>query len=42
MDLGEITRGSLGDSYGSGQRPVAGWCECGDELSVSGATELVN
>jgi hypothetical protein len=21
---------------------VAGWCECGDELSGSGATELVN
>jgi hypothetical protein len=31
----------LEDSTGSGQRPVAGCCECGDELSGSCATELV-
>jgi hypothetical protein len=29
------------DSIGSGQGPVAGSCECGDEPSNSGATELV-
>jgi hypothetical protein len=29
------------DSTGSGQGPVAGCCECGDEPSGSGATELV-
>jgi hypothetical protein len=28
-------------SAGSGQGPVAGSCECGDEPSDSGATELV-
>jgi hypothetical protein len=28
------------DSTGSGQGPVAGCCECGDEPSGSGATEL--
>jgi hypothetical protein len=28
------------DSVGSGQGPVAGCCECGDEPSGSGATEL--
>jgi hypothetical protein len=30
------------DSTGSGQGPVAGCCECGDELSGSCATELVS
>jgi hypothetical protein len=29
------------DSSGSGQGPVAGCCECGDEPSGSCATELV-
>jgi hypothetical protein len=29
------------DSPGSGQGPVAGCCECGDEPLGSGATELV-
>jgi hypothetical protein len=28
------------DSTGSGQGPVAGWCECGDEPSGSCVTEL--
>jgi hypothetical protein len=40
MDL--RTWGGCGlDSTGSGQRPVAGCCECGDEPSGSCATELV-
>jgi hypothetical protein len=30
------------DSTGSGQGPVAGCCECGDEHSGSCATELVS
>jgi hypothetical protein len=30
------------DSTGSGQGPVAGCCECGDEPSGSCATELDN
>jgi hypothetical protein len=30
------------DSSGSGQGPVAGCCECGDEPSGSCATELVS
>jgi hypothetical protein len=30
------------DSTGSGQGPVAGCCECGDEPSGSYATELVS
>jgi hypothetical protein len=30
------------DSTGSGQGPVAGCCECGDEPSGSFATELVS
>jgi hypothetical protein len=38
MDLREIGL----DSTGSGQGPVAGCCECGDEPSGSCATELVN
>jgi hypothetical protein len=29
------------DSPGSGQGQMAGCCECGDERSGSGATELV-
>jgi hypothetical protein len=43
MDLREIGLGGCGlDSTGSGQGPVAGCCECGDEPSVSCATELVS
>jgi hypothetical protein len=30
------------DSTGSGQGPVAGCCECGDESSGSCTTELVS
>jgi hypothetical protein len=30
------------DSTGSGQGPVTGCCECGDEPSGSCATELVS
>jgi hypothetical protein len=43
MDLREIGLGEGGglDSTGSGQGPVAGCCECGDEPSGSCATELV-
>jgi hypothetical protein len=43
MDLREIgLGGGCGlDSTGSGQGPVAGYCECGDEPSGSCATELV-
>jgi hypothetical protein len=44
MDLREIGLGGGGsglDSTVSGQGPVAGCCECGDEPSVSCATELV-
>jgi hypothetical protein len=29
------------DSIGSGQGPAVGCCECGDEPSGSGTTELV-
>jgi hypothetical protein len=29
------------DSPGSGKGPLAGSCECGDEPSGSGATELI-
>jgi hypothetical protein len=43
MDLREIGLGVCGlDSTGSGQGPVAGCCECGDEPSGSCATELVS
>jgi hypothetical protein len=43
MDLREIGLGSCGlDSTGSGQGPVAGCCECGDEPSGSCGTELVS
>jgi hypothetical protein len=42
MDLREIGLGVCGlDSTGSGQGPMAGYCECGDEPSGSCATELV-
>jgi hypothetical protein len=42
MDLREIGWGVCGvDSPGSGQGSLAGCCECGDEPSGSGATELV-
>jgi hypothetical protein len=42
MDLREIGLGDVGfDSTGSGQRPMAGCCECGDEPSGSCAKELV-
>jgi hypothetical protein len=44
MDLREIGFGGGGgglDSTVSGQGPVAGCCECGDEPSGSCATELV-
>jgi hypothetical protein len=36
-----ITTHSLGTGSGSGQGPVTGCCECGDEPSGSCATELV-
>jgi hypothetical protein len=39
-DLREIGLGGGLDSTGSGQVPVAGCCECGDEPSGSCATEL--
>jgi hypothetical protein len=39
--LGRLAWGCRLDSTGSGQGPVAGCCECGDEPSVSWATELV-
>jgi hypothetical protein len=42
IDLGEIGLGGCGlDSTGSGQEPVVGCCECGDEPSRSCATELI-
>jgi hypothetical protein len=42
MDLNEIGLEGCGlDSTDSGQGPVAGFCECGDEPSGSCATELV-
>jgi hypothetical protein len=43
MNLREIGLGRCGlDPNGSGQGPVAGCCECGDEPSGSYATELVS
>jgi hypothetical protein len=39
--LGRLAWGCGLDSTGSGQGPVAGCCECGDEPSGSCATELV-
>jgi hypothetical protein len=41
MDLREIGWEVGVDSPGSGQGPVADCCECGDELSGSGGTDLV-
>jgi hypothetical protein len=41
MDLKEIGWGCRVDPVGSGQGPVAGCCEYGDEPAGSGATELV-
>jgi hypothetical protein len=42
MDLSEIGFGGCGlDSTGSGQGPVAGCCDCGDEPPGSCSTELV-
>ena len=36
MDLQEVERGGIGlDRSGSGQREVAGTCECGNEPSSS-------
>jgi hypothetical protein len=40
--LGRMAWGCGLDSTGSGQGPVAGFCECGDESSGSCATELVS
>jgi hypothetical protein len=41
--LGRLAWGGCGlDLTGSGQGPVAGCCECGDEPSGSCATELVS
>jgi hypothetical protein len=40
MDLTEIDWGGGVDSSGSGWGSLAGCCECGDEPSGSGATEL--
>jgi hypothetical protein len=40
--LGRLAWGCGLDSTGSGQGPVAGCCECGDEPSGSCATELVS
>jgi hypothetical protein len=36
--LGRLDGGM--DSIGSQKGPVAGWCECGDEQSGSGAKQL--
>jgi hypothetical protein len=41
--LGRLAWGGFGlDSTVSGQGPMAGCCECGDESSGSSATELVS
>jgi hypothetical protein len=40
--LGRLSGGCGVDSPGSGQGPLAGCCECGDEPSVSDATVLVS
>jgi hypothetical protein len=42
MVLRDIGLGGGLDSSDSGQGPVAGCCECGDEPSGSCATELVS
>jgi hypothetical protein len=39
--LGNLAVGCAVNSTGSGQGPVAGSCECGDEPSGSGAMKLV-
>jgi hypothetical protein len=39
--LRRLDKGCGVDSIGSGQGPVTGCCECGDEHSGSGPTELV-
>jgi hypothetical protein len=41
MDLRKICWGFRVDPLGSGQGPVAGCCDNGDEPAGSGATELV-
>jgi hypothetical protein len=40
--LGRLVGGCGVDSPGSGWGPMAGCCECGDEPSGSGDTELVS
>jgi hypothetical protein len=40
-NLGRLVVGCGLDLHGSGQGPVAGCCECGDEPPGSGAMELV-
>jgi hypothetical protein len=40
--LGRLAWGVWIDSTGSGQGPMAGCCECGDEFSGSCATQLVS
>jgi hypothetical protein len=40
--LGRLLGGCGLDSTGSGQGPVTGCCECGDEPSGSCATELLS
>jgi hypothetical protein len=40
--LGRLAWGCGLESTGTGQGPVAGCCECGDEPSGSCATELVS
>jgi hypothetical protein len=39
--LGKLAGGCAVDSPGSGYGPLAGYCECGDEPSGSGATDLL-
>jgi hypothetical protein len=41
QNLGRLAGGCELDSTGSGYRPVASCCECGDEPSGYCATELV-
>jgi hypothetical protein len=41
-NLGRLAWECGSDSAGSGQGPVAGSCECGDESSGSCTTELVS
>jgi hypothetical protein len=42
MDLREIDWGGVVDLPGLEQGRLAGCCECGDETSSSGTTDLVN